>query len=305
MNKELSGAAGDVLHALFFRGALVDGDLPSKAGAAELRELGYVLTQDTVTPFAGENYYNFLTPAGQEFAISYLVDSKFGKRPPRSVRELVIKTSLDASELQSTIDEVLDSIRKSDVFKVLSGQTIINDTLTKGADVDSATIKGTLHLTAASDQCLMEPLSEAACERIRALNNTHLEGFNVGINPLSTAIKLSDEMRDAVIAAVRESGQFVEKPTGDEQQSVEFSADRFKVTCEVSACGGSTTQEHEQILRSANAIIEAAKAGHARQEAMMADLASAQAALTEHINQVVNNALANALRPGGLLYARK
>jgi hypothetical protein len=29
--------------------ALVDGDLPSKAGAAELRELGYVMTQDTVT----------------------------------------------------------------------------------------------------------------------------------------------------------------------------------------------------------------------------------------------------------------
>jgi hypothetical protein len=107
MNKELSGAAGDVLHALFFRGALVDGDLPSKAGAAELRELGYMKTQDTVTPFYGENHYNFLTPAGQEFAISYLVDSKFGKRPPRSVSELVIKTSLDASELQSTIDEAL------------------------------------------------------------------------------------------------------------------------------------------------------------------------------------------------------
>jgi hypothetical protein len=35
---------------------------------------------------------------------------------------------------------------------------------------------------------------------------------------------------------------------------------------------------------------------------MMADLASAQAAITEHINQVVNNALANALKPGGVLY---
>jgi hypothetical protein len=39
-------------------------------------------------------------------------------------------------------------------------------------------------------------------------------------------------MRDAVIAAVRDSGQFVEKPTGDEQQSVVFRADRFKVTME-------------------------------------------------------------------------
>jgi hypothetical protein len=79
MNKELSGAAGDVLHALFFRGALVDGDLPSKAGAAELRELGYVMTQDTVTPFVVSIISTF-SPAGQEFAISYLVESRFGKK---------------------------------------------------------------------------------------------------------------------------------------------------------------------------------------------------------------------------------
>ncbi|MDU7200748.1 hypothetical protein [Phytobacter diazotrophicus] len=87
MSKELSGAAGDVLHALFFRGALVDGDLPSKAGAAELRELGYVMTQDTVTPFGGEHHFNFLTPAGQEFAISYLVDRHFGKEPAFRIRD--------------------------------------------------------------------------------------------------------------------------------------------------------------------------------------------------------------------------
>ncbi|ORJ47341.1 hypothetical protein B2M27_26520 [Kluyvera intermedia] len=232
MNKELSGAAGDVLHALFFRGALVDGDLPSKAGAAELRELGYMKTQDTVTP-----YYNFLTPAGQEFAISYLVDSKFGKRPPRSVRELEIKTSIDSSELQSTIDEVLDSIRESNVFKVLSGQTFINDTVIKDGSIRAEWL------------------------------------LNI--------------------------------PNSDEKPSVVFKADCFKATVEVSASGGSTTQEHEQILRSANAIIEAAKAEHTRQEAMMADLASAQVAITESINKAVNDAIANALKPGGLLYARK
>ncbi|MDU4241355.1 MAG: hypothetical protein E7I22_01085 [Bifidobacterium longum] len=180
-----------------------------------------------------------------------------------------------ASELQSTVDEVLDSIRKSDVFEVLSGETFINNTLLKGA----------CHLTAASDQCLMEPLSEAARGRIRALNNTHLEGFNVGINPLSPSIKLSDEMRDAVITAVRESGQFVEKPTGDEQQSVEFRADRFKIQANV------------------DAIVEAMNAARARQDAMMTELASAQAVLTERINQVVNDAITNALKPGGVLYA--
>lgn len=80
-NVELSGAATDVLYALFFHGALVDGDLPSKAGADELRELGFVKTQDKVTSLASDSHYSFLTPAGQKFAISYLVDSNFGKQP--------------------------------------------------------------------------------------------------------------------------------------------------------------------------------------------------------------------------------
>lgn len=42
---ELSGAAEDVLHALFFRGALESGDLPSKSGAAELRAAGLAETR--------------------------------------------------------------------------------------------------------------------------------------------------------------------------------------------------------------------------------------------------------------------
>ncbi|WP_434795803.1 hypothetical protein [Citrobacter europaeus] len=41
----LSGAANEVLYALFFRGALLSGDLPSKSGAAELRELGFAETR--------------------------------------------------------------------------------------------------------------------------------------------------------------------------------------------------------------------------------------------------------------------
>ncbi|BBE77580.1 MULTISPECIES: hypothetical protein [Phytobacter] len=133
-----------------------------------------------------------------------------------------------------------------------------------------------------------------------SISTIHLATSCTGINPLSTAIKLSDEMRDAVIAAVRDSGQFVEKPTGDEQQSVVFRADRFKVTVEVNDSGEPTIQR--QIQQAANAVIEATKAALTRQDAAMADLASAQAAITEHINQVVNNALANALKPGGVLY---
>lgn len=77
--------------------------------------------------------------------------------------------------------------------------------------------------------------------------DAHFVTTYVSTSALPTAIKLTDEMRDAVIAAVRDSGQFVEKPTDDEPQ-------------------------------------------------MRADM-------TERINLAVADALANAIRPGGVLYA--
>ena len=74
----LSGAATDVLYALFFRGALQSGDLPAKSGAAELRELGFAETRHTATEYQKENYFTFLTAEGQEFAIKHLADTRFG-----------------------------------------------------------------------------------------------------------------------------------------------------------------------------------------------------------------------------------
>ncbi|EPJ7336789.1 Fur-regulated protein [Citrobacter amalonaticus] len=75
----LSGAATDVLYALFYRGALLSGDLPSKSGAAELRGLGFAETRRTVTEYQGENHFTFLTAEGQEFAVNHLVNTQFGK----------------------------------------------------------------------------------------------------------------------------------------------------------------------------------------------------------------------------------
>lgn len=74
----LSGGATDVLYALFFRGALGSGDLPAKSGAAELRQLGFAKTQYTCTEYQSENYFTFLTPEGQEYAIQHLADTRFG-----------------------------------------------------------------------------------------------------------------------------------------------------------------------------------------------------------------------------------
>lgn len=74
----LSGAATDVLYALFFRGALQGGDLPSKSGAAELRELGFAESRHTATKYQEKNFFTFLTAEGQEFAIKHLVNTNFG-----------------------------------------------------------------------------------------------------------------------------------------------------------------------------------------------------------------------------------
>lgn len=75
----LSGAATDVLSAMFFRGALQCGDLPSKCGAAELRALGFAETRHTATEYQKLNYFTFLTEEGQAFAIRHLVETRFGK----------------------------------------------------------------------------------------------------------------------------------------------------------------------------------------------------------------------------------
>lgn len=75
----LSGAATDVLYALFFRGALQSGDLPSKSGAADLRELGFAETRHTATYYQKENYFTFLTAEGQAFAVKHLVNTRFGE----------------------------------------------------------------------------------------------------------------------------------------------------------------------------------------------------------------------------------
>ncbi|EOE2713645.1 hypothetical protein ACKDBV_000464 [Klebsiella oxytoca] len=78
---ELTDAANDVLYALFFRGALASGDLPAKSGAAELRSLGFAETGHVATKYQGEDYFTWLTSAGQAFAIGHLVKTQFGKQP--------------------------------------------------------------------------------------------------------------------------------------------------------------------------------------------------------------------------------
>ncbi len=75
----LSGAASDVLYALFTRGALASGDLPSKSGASELRDAGLAETRSVAAKRKAEDHFTFLTAQGQKFAIQYLAETDFGR----------------------------------------------------------------------------------------------------------------------------------------------------------------------------------------------------------------------------------
>lgn len=116
----LSGAATDVLYALFYRGALQSGDLPSKSGAAELRELGFAETRHTATQYQKENYFTFLTGEGQAFAVEHLVNTRFGKdRQQEYCCTMAIE--IDMSNIQKILDEIKTSTKLSpDMEKAIS-----------------------------------------------------------------------------------------------------------------------------------------------------------------------------------------
>ncbi|HAT3897899.1 TPA: Fur-regulated protein [Citrobacter freundii] len=129
----LSGAATDVLYALFFRGALLSGDLPSKSGTAELRELGFAETRYTATEYQKENHFTFLTSEGQKFAVEHLVNTHFGKQ--QYCASMMFGVEVDTSAAQKVIDELEQRIRDTVSFELIrNGVPFIKDaTIASGA----------------------------------------------------------------------------------------------------------------------------------------------------------------------------
>lgn len=228
----LSGAATDVLYSLFFRGALQSGDLPAKSGAAELRELGFAETRHTATEYQKENYFTFLTAEGQEYAIKHLADTCFGKPVDKQYcSAITIGVELDTSDVQKTIDELDDKIRNSDAFKVLkdgwsfekSGVLIINngEVFVTDAKIDDAVLsksyivklnvagKGKPHeagmtLGVEGEHSKVEFLADRF--KVHEAASSIIE--NAVATSAKTKIRLGDEMKQAVIDAVRESDLF-------------------------------------------------------------------------------------------------
>ncbi|MCM7115995.1 DUF1983 domain-containing protein [Enterobacter hormaechei] len=279
----LSGAATDVLYALFFRGALQSGELPSKSGAAQLRELGLAETRLTATAYGKVNHFTFLTAEGQEFAIKHLVNTRFGETVKQ---EYYSPLGVELECAQKALDEICEEIRSSKAFeKLINGTPIhcqvhITDTMIGDAAVSANySVKmnvnhgGKLHVAGMAvciegDQrkVVFEADRYKVHEAAQSASNNEKTTFNVGLsfggfpgaishdkaNPAdgnnATKTSLSDDMREAVIDAIRESDVF--------------------------------------------------KALQASQDAQASALVTTQQA----IEQAASDAIRNALKPGGLLY---
>ncbi|MDT7446260.1 Fur-regulated protein [Citrobacter freundii] len=136
----LSGAATDVLYALFFRGALLSGDLPSKFGTAELRELGFAETRHTATEYQKENHFTFLTSEGQKFAVEHLVNTRFGKQ--QYCASMSLSVEIDTSAVQKAIDELDQRIRDTVSFELLrNGVPFIKDATIANGAIHAAAIE--------------------------------------------------------------------------------------------------------------------------------------------------------------------
>ncbi|WP_110877317.1 hypothetical protein [Franconibacter helveticus] len=239
---DLSGGAIDVLRALFFRGALPPGDIPSKSGAKELGEAGLVHTHHTATPFGGEDYFTYLTAEGQKFAIQYLVETRFGEvkdKPSmemlRGMQEAIADSLDDVKELcigaydlpegktpviflvdrytaiggKYTPEEIRDAIecihagRQEKADKKLVVETCLNEALIQPGSIQAVNIYAGHNFKPASDERRMEDVALVPEKMLVNLDAYHTFNPNA-----ATKIRLTDDMREAVLDVVRESDLF-------------------------------------------------------------------------------------------------
>ncbi|ECQ9624363.1 Fur-regulated protein [Salmonella enterica] len=136
----LSGTAADVLYSLFFRGALLSGDLPSKSGTDELREMGFAETRYTATEYQKENHFTFLTSEGQKFAVEHLVNTRFGKQ--QYCTSMTLGIEIDTSAAQKEIDKLDQRIRDTVSFELIrNGVPFIKDATIASGAIQAAAIE--------------------------------------------------------------------------------------------------------------------------------------------------------------------
>lgn len=298
----LSGAATDVLYSLFFRGALQCAELPSKSGAAELRELGFAVTRYTATEYLKESYFTLLTAEGQEFAIKHLADTRFGKPVDKQYcSAITIGVELDTSNAQKALDELDDKIRNSDAFKVLKdgwslekkgtliinhGQVFLSDAMMQDGSITKAKIGSEMasnNGSASTTYVMKMGVERGTDENVEAI--------------LKNALKNAahDAAHDAAMNLGVEEGK----------QQVTFKADRFKVHGAASAIIGNAVVTKAKINIALGDETKQAVIDAVRESDLFASLQAsvdAQTASIAVLQQAMHDALRNALKPGGILW---
>ncbi|MEP8486959.1 DUF1983 domain-containing protein (plasmid) [Enterobacter asburiae] len=245
----LSGAATDVLYSLFFRGALQSGDLPAKSGAAELRELGFAETRHTATEYQKENYFTFLTAEGQEFAIKHLADTRFGV-PAGGYIGCPIDEPRDGINSYCPIEDFkwgwfVDKSGQAYIHKALIGDGVLstgynvklninNDGKEHAAGMAVGVEDGQSKVVFEADRFKVHEAAQSASNNEERAFNGGLafggfpgaishdganpaDGNNATAEPISsiasatgtaTKTRLTDEMQELVLKAVRESDLF-------------------------------------------------------------------------------------------------
>ncbi|EOY7099578.1 phage tail tip fiber protein [Enterobacter hormaechei] len=292
----LSGAATDVLYSLFFRGALQSGDLPAKSGAAELRELGFAETRHTATEYQKENYFTFLTAEGQKFAIKHLADTRFGQPVDKQYRSAItIGVDLDTSCAHKALDELDDKIRNSDAFKVLkdgwtfekNGVLIINngEMFVTDAKIDDAVLSN----------------GNSVKLNVAGKGKPHEAGMTLGVEGEHSKVEfLADRYK---VHEAAQSASNNEKTTFNVGLSFggfpgAISHDKANPADGNNATKTSLNDEMCEAIISAVRESDLFAALQAKIDAQTASVVGLQQAMHE----AVNDALRNALKPGGILW---
>ena len=295
----LSGAATDVLYALFFRGALQSGELPAKSGAAELRELGFAETRHTATEYQKENYFTFLTAEGQEFAIKHLVNTRFGETVKQ---EYYSPLGVELECAQKALDEICEEIRSSKAFeKLINGTPIhcqvhITDTMIGDAVVSANySVKmnvnhgGKLHVAGMAvciegdhRKVVFEADRFKVNEAAQSASNNEETAFNGGL------------AFGGFPGAISHDGA---NPADGNNATAE------PISSIASATGTATktrlTDEMQELVLKAVRESDLFAALQAKIDAQTASVVGLQQAMHE----AVKDALRNALKPGGILWA--
>lgn len=204
----LSGAANEVLYALFFRGALLSGDLPSKSGTAELRELGFAETRHTATEYQKENHFTFLTSEGQKFAVEHLVNTRFGEQ--QYCASMTLGVEIDTSAAQKAIDELDQRIRDTVSFELIrNGVSFIKDAAIANGAIHAAAIETPQPVTNIYNISLGIQRDEPAQNKVTVSTNEISIHANIE-EVLRNALAANEEverLRDAMKNAANEGVQ--------------------------------------------------------------------------------------------------